>query len=238
MFQFEGLSGANTHRYDGLFSSLNESISLEATTMNAADHINQWLDANNITEIECLVPDMSGTARGKIIPRHKYNPAEGIRMAEAVFTQTVTGDYPEEEFASVTDSDMRLLPDPTSLRLVPWAKDPSAAIIHDAYGFNGKPVEIAPRNVLKRVLQAYDDLGLKPIIAPELEFYLVQMQPDEDLPLAPPVGRTQRTEAGRQSFSIDAMNDYDEVFDIMYDWCEIQGIALDTLIHEMGPAQM
>ena len=206
--------------------------------MTAADHINQWLDANNITEIECLVPDMSGTARGKIIPRHKYNPAEGIRMAEAVFTQTVTGDYPEEEFASVTDSDMRLLPDPTSLRLVPWAKDPSAAIIHDAYGFNGKPVEIAPRNVLKRVLQAYDDLGLKPIIAPELEFYLVQMQPDEDLPLAPPVGRTQRTEAGRQSFSIDAMNDYDEVFDIMYDWCEIQGIALDTLIHEMGPAQM
>ena len=205
---------------------------------NEVNHINQWLDANNITEIECLVPDMSGTARGKIIPRHKYNPAEGIRMAEAVFTQTVTGDYPEEEFASVTDSDMRLLPDPSSLRLVPWAKDPSAAIIHDAYGFNGKPVEIAPRNVLKRVLQAYDDLGLKPIIAPELEFYLVQMQPDEDLPLAPPVGRTQRTEAGRQSFSIDAMNDYDEVFDIMYDWCEIQGIALDTLIHEMGPAQM
>ena len=128
MFQFEGLSEANARRYDGLFSSLNESIFLEATTMNAADHINQWLDANNITEIECLVPDMSGTARGKIIPRHKYNPAEGIRMAEAVFTQTVTGDYPEEEFASVTDSDMRLLPDPSSLRLVPWAKDPSAAM--------------------------------------------------------------------------------------------------------------
>ena len=89
---------------------------------NEVNHINQWLDANNITEIECLVPDMSGTARGKIIPRHKYNPAEGIRMAEAVFTQTVTGDYPEEEFASITDSDMRLLPDPSSLRLVPWPK--------------------------------------------------------------------------------------------------------------------
>lgn len=206
--------------------------------MNQAEHINQWLDAHNITEIECLVPDMSGTARGKIIPRHKYNPAEGIRMAEAVFTQTVTGDFPEEDFTDVADNDMRLIPDPSSLCLVPWAKDPTAAIIHDAYNFKGEPIEIAPRNVLKRVLKAYADLGLKPIIAPEMEFYLVQIQPDEDLPLAPPVGRTRRTEAGRQSFSIDAMNEYGDIFDVMYDWCEIQNIALDTLIHEMGPAQM
>jgi glutamine synthetase len=79
---------------------------------------------------------------------------------------------------------------------------------------------------------------MRPVIAPEMEFYLVQMQPDEDLPLEPPVGRTRRTEAGRQSFSIDAMNDYEDIFDVMYDWCEAQNIGVDTLIHEMGPAQM
>lgn len=206
--------------------------------MPNAEEINTWLDEHQITEIECMVPDMTGIARGKIIPRHKYNPHEGIRMAEAVFTQTVTGNYPEEDFSPVTDPDMCLLPDAATLRLVPWAKEPTAQIIHDAVHFDGSIVDIAPRNVLKQVLAAYDQLGLKPVIAPEMEFYLVQIQPDEDLPLAPPVRRTKRTEAGRQSFSIDTMNDYDDIFDVMYDWCEQQHIGLDTLIHEMGPAQM
>ncbi|WP_037586540.1 glutamine synthetase family protein [Stenoxybacter acetivorans] len=206
--------------------------------MTSADKINAWLDENRITEIECMVSDMSGIPRGKIIPRRKYKPEEGIRMAEAVFTQTVTGDFPEADFTPKTDPDMRLLPDANTLRIVPWAAEPTAQIIHDAYRFDGTPVDLSPRNVLKRVLNAYDELDLQPIVAPEMEFYLVQMQPDEDLPLEPPLGRTRRTEAGRQSFSIDAMNDYNDIFDVMYDWCEEQGIAVDTLIHEMGPAQM
>lgn len=206
--------------------------------MNDAVQINQWLDENHITEIECMVPDMSGTPRGKIIPRYKYDPCEGMRMAEAVFTQSVTGNYPEEDFTPESDPDMRLLPDVTTLRRVPWASEPTAQIIHDALRFDGSPVELAPRNVLKRVLAAYEALGLKPVVAPEMEFYLVDVQPDEDLPLTPPVGRTRRTEAGRQSFSIDAMNDYEDIFDVMYDWCEAQNIGVDTLIHEMGPAQM
>ncbi len=210
---------------------------MEQSAQNA-DYISRWLDEHRITEIECLIPDMTGQARGKIVPRHKYRPAEGLRMAEAVFTQTVTGDYPDEDFTPEADPDMRLIPDPATLRLVPWANEPTAQIIHDGMRFNGEPVGLAPRNVLRKVLQAYADLGWKPIVAPEMEFYLVQVQPDEDLPLAPPLGRTRRTEAGRQSFSIDAMNEYGDIFDVMYDWCEAQGIALDTLIHEMGPAQM
>ena len=161
--------------------------------MSNADKINAWLDQHGITEIECMVPDMTGTPRGKIIPRYKYNPAEGMRMAEAVFTQTVTGNYPEEDFTPETDPDMRLLPDPDTVRLVPWAAEPTAQIIHDSLRFDGTPVELAPRNVLKRVLAEYEKLGLQPVIAPEMEFYLVQMQPDEDLPLEPPVGRTRRT---------------------------------------------
>jgi glutamine synthetase len=88
------------------------------------------------------------------------------------------------------------------------------------------------------VLDLYRDEGWQAVVAPEMEFYLVEMQADEDIPLTPPVGRTRRTEAGRQSFSIDAINEYDSIFDVIYDWCEIQGLQLDTLIHEMGTAQM
>jgi glutamine synthetase len=203
-----------------------------------AQHINRWLDENRITEIECLIPDMAGQARGKIVPRHKYDPAAGLRLPEAVHMMSVTGDYPEEDFTSVADGDMLLVPDASTLRPVPWAKEPTAQIIHDCHYFDGRPMELASRSVLRRVLAMYRDKGWTPVIAPEMEFYLVQVEPDEDIPLKPPLGRTRRTEAGMQSFSIDSINEYGDVFDIMYDWCEAQGIALDTLIHEMGTAQM
>ncbi|MBM2886570.1 glutamine synthetase [Chromobacterium phragmitis] len=206
--------------------------------MDSAHTINQWLDQHNITEVECLIPDMTGLARGKIVPRHKYNPAEGLRLPEAVLSMTVTGDYPDRDFTSVADPDMKLIPDASTLRPVPWNREPTAQLIHDCYSFDGQAVDLAPRNVLKRILKLYEDKGWKAVIAPEMEFYLVEIQPDEDLPLRPPVGRTRRTEAGMQSFSIDAVNEYDDIFDVMYDWCEAQGLALDTLIHEMGTAQM
>ncbi|MBL8442592.1 MAG: glutamine synthetase [Zoogloeaceae bacterium] len=206
--------------------------------MNASQQIEHWLTENRITEIECLVPDMAGIARGKIVPRHKYDPEQGLRLPEAVLTLTVTGDYPEKDFTSVADPDMRMLPDPNTLRLVPWAKEPTAQIIHDCIAFDGAPASLAPRNVLKRIIELYRSEGLTPVVAPEMEFYLVEVQPDEDIPLTPPVGRTRRTEAGRQSFSIDALSEYDELFELIYNWCEAQGLALDTLIHEMGTAQM
>jgi glutamine synthetase len=205
---------------------------------SVARQIQQWLDEHQITEIEGLIPDMAGQARGKIVPRYKYDPAVGLRLPEAVFTMTVTGDYPEEDFTSVTDSDMLLVPDVTTLRPVPWAAEPTAQIIHDCYRFDGTPVDLSPRAVLRRILRLYEQKGWRPIVAPEMEFYLVQIEPDEDIPLKPPVGRTQRTEAGMQSFSVDAVNEYDDIFDVMYDWCEAEGIQLDTLIHEMGTAQM
>lgn len=206
--------------------------------MNSADTITQWLNQNNITEIECLIPDMTGLARGKVVPRHKYDPGEGLRLPEAVLALTVTGEYPEHDLTPPADPDMRLIPDASTLRMIPWAAEPTAQIIHDCIGFDGKPAELAPRNVLKRILKLYEDEGLTPVVAPEMEFYLVEIQPDEDIPLTPPVGRTRRTEAGRQSFSIDAIAEYDTIFDVLYDWCEKQNLQIDTLIHEMGTAQM
>ena len=206
--------------------------------MTDPDAVRRWLDERRITEIECLTPDMSGQARGKIVPRHRYDPAAGLRLPEAVLTMTVTGDYPEKDFTSVADPDMRLVPDAATVRPVPWAKEPTAQIIHDCVHFDGSPVELSPRGVLRKVMALYASRGWRPVVAPEMEFYLVQIEPDEDIPLKPPMGRTQRTEAGMQSFSIDSVSEYGEIFDILYDWCEAEGIALDTLIHEMGTAQM
>jgi glutamine synthetase len=201
--------------------------------------IDQWLRDNAITEVECIVPDMTGNARGKFIPADKFIK-EDSRLPQAILVATVTGDYTEEETELIgpTDSDMILQPDPDTMRLVPWADEPTAQIIHDCFLREGELHPLATRNVLRKVLDLYEAEGWQPIVAPEVEFYLVQKNPDPDLELEPPVGRSGRREAGRQSYSIDAVNEFEGIVEAMYDYCEVQKLDVDTLIHESGLAQM
>ena len=201
--------------------------------------IREWLSQHQIDEVEGIIPDMTGIARGKIIPAAKYSEEAGLRLPEAIFLQTVTGEYPEDWSAvNPADGDIILWPDPNTIRHVPWASDPTAVIIHDCYFADGSPVELAPRYVLRKILDLYAEKGWKPIVAPELEFYLVKPNTDADYPLEPPIGRSGRPEIGRQSFSIDAVNEFDPLFEDLYDYCEKQNIGIDTLIHEAGAAQM
>lgn len=202
--------------------------------------LKRWLKDRRITEVECLVPDITGNARGKIIPAAKFSHDYGTRLPEGIFATTVTGDYPDnyDDLVSPSDSDMLLRPDPDTVRLVPWAADPTAQIIHDCVTKDGRPHELAPRNVLRRVLSLYEGLGLQPIVAPELEFFLVQRNTDPDFPLQPPAGRNGRPETARQSYSIDAVNEFDPILDLMYDYCEAMELDVDTLIHESGAAQL
>ncbi|HMM76486.1 MAG TPA: glutamine synthetase family protein [Gammaproteobacteria bacterium] len=200
--------------------------------------LERWLRERNCTEVECIIPDFSGIARGKIMPASKFWLEERLRLPEGVFVQTVTGDYPEEDTTDPTEPDMQLRPDVTTIRLVPWAAEPTAQVIHDCYYNDGREVDLAPRTVLKRVLDLYHRRGWKPLVAPELEFFLVEKNIDPDFPLKPPIGRSGRPETARQAYGIDAVNEFDPLFEDIYDYCEAQELDIDTLIHESGAAQM
>ena len=204
--------------------------------------LEHWLDLHRVTEIECLVPDLTGVARGKILPREKFTEDRGMRLPEAVVALGVTGEFPEEgpyyDVISSTDRDMHLQADPTTVRIVPWATDPTAQVIHDCYDKSGKLVPFAPRSVLRRVCGLYEAAGWKPVVAPELEFYLVARNTDPDIPLKPPLGRSGRAETSRQAYSIDAVNEFDPLFEDLYDNCEKMELNVDTLIHEIGAGQM
>jgi glutamine synthetase len=201
-----------------------------------------FIKDHRITEVECLVPDLSGIARGKILPAEKFLRIlrdRGLRMPEAIFVQTVTGDFPDhEDVTNPENSDIYMIPDGSTIRLVPWHKEPTAQVISDCVYADGGAVDISPRFVLQRVLELYAAKGWKPIVAPELEFFLVQINTDPDYPLVPPVGRTGRTESGRQAYGIDAVNEFDPIFEDVYDYCEAQEIDIDTLTHEAGAAQI
>lgn len=207
-------------------------------------YLDEWIAERNVDEVECLVPDMNGIPRGKILPASKFMKGvkdHSLRLPMSIFLQTVTGEYPElddDDIGSDEDPDIYLKPDPDTIRLVPWYKSPTAQVIHDAYYEDGRPVEIASREVLKRVLKLYEEKGWKPVIAPELEFFLVQVNTDPDLPLLPPIGRSGRPESGSQAYGIDAVNEFDHIFEDVYKFCELSDIDVDTLTHESGAAQM
>lgn len=202
----------------------------------------QWLRGHRVDEVECLVPDLNGVMRGKIVPREEFISAldsEGLRMPEAVLVQSVTGDYDyEKSVAQTIDADVRMIPDPSSVRLVPWYDEPVAQIICDVKNKDGELVDFAARSLLKNILAKYTALGLKPIVAPELEFYLVEKNIDPDLKLVPPVGLTGRREAGRQPYGIEAANDFDPVVNRIYDYAEVMHQKIGTMAHEQGPAQL
>ncbi|SMF15927.1 L-glutamine synthetase [Tistlia consotensis] len=204
--------------------------------------IEDFLKENRIEEVECLVPDMAGIARGKILPAHKFLKqldGNALRIPESIFVQTVNGSYPDDE--NVTDpatSDVYLVPDVDTVRLVPWYPEPTAQVICDPYYFDGSPVPFASRHVLKRVVSLFEAKNWVPIVAAELEFYLVEINEDADYPLRPPIGRSGRRETSRQAYGVDAVNEFDPMFEEIYDFCEAQNIDIDTLAHEAGAAQM
>jgi glutamine synthetase len=205
------------------------------------DEFAEWLKEHRVGEVECLVPDMAGIARGKILPTNKFLSGlrnGTLRLPESIFGQMVTGGDSETEILTYQAPDMNLVPDPETLRIVPWYKEPTAQVVCDCFGQNGEAIAHAPRAVLARVLRLYEARGWRPIVAPELEFFLAAKNLDPDYPLQPPAGKTGRPQTGRQAYGIDAVNEFDPLFEDIYDYCEAQEIGIDSLIHEEGVAQV
>jgi glutamine synthetase len=201
----------------------------------------EWLSWRNIEDIECITPDIAGVPKGKMMPSSKFTSETSLALPNAVFRQTISGDYPEEsgDFRhDPLDSDLKLVPDLSTLTAVPWEEDPTAQVICDIVDGKGDPITYTPRNLLRHVVKLYADKGWTPVVAPEIEFYLVAQNIDPDLPLQAPRGRSGRSISGGQGYSIAGINEFDELVDDIYHFSEKQGLEIDTLIHEEGPSQL
>jgi len=194
---------------------------------------------HDVDEVECIVPDLAGMSRGKAMPARKFSPQHETYLPVSIFYQTVTGADVEMDIDNQwAEGDLVLKPDMATAKAVPWAKTPTLQVIHDLYTRDGKPVAIAPRQVLKEVVALYAEQGWKPVVAPELEFYLIKPNLDPNEPIQAPVGRTGRRRAGNQSYSMSAVDDYGPVIDTIYDFAQDAGLAIDTVIQEDGAGQV
>ena len=205
-----------------------------------ANELKSWLNDNRVGEVYCLVPDLSGTARGKsmtpsVFVRSLEN--DGLRLAEPVLTLNVYGECTFNQHIRRTERDIFLKSDFSTLHLTPWAKDATASIICDTYTENGEPYQLASRQILKRVISLYEEKGWKPVVGPEVEFYLISQFDDHILEPSAPKGVSGLSEFGQHPFSVDAIDEFDDFFEELYSFCDLQSIKLDTLIHEDGPCQ-
>jgi glutamine synthetase len=198
-----------------------------------------WLDGRRVEEVECVIADVAGVSRGKAMPFGKFMREDRMFLPTSIFHQTIAGDYVDMEIANQwTESDMVLKPDYSTGTASPWADDITLQVIHNVENLAGEPVEVAPRNVLKRVLKLYEAEGWRPVVAPEMEFYLIKPNLNPNEPIEPPLGRTGRQMVSRQAYSMSAVDEYGKVIDDIYEFAEAQGFEIDTIIQEGGAGQV
>ncbi len=206
---------------------------------DAPDAARAYLEGRRLDEIECLISDLSGIARGKAMPASKFARQPHFYLPNSIFYQTITGGWSDDAATEgFTEPDMVLRPDYTTASAAPWTGDWTLQVIHDAYNKDETPVAYAPRNVLKRVLDLYAAKGWRPVVAPEMEFYLVARNTDPGQEIRAMTGRSGRPAAARQAYSISAVDEFGPVIDDIYDFAEAQGFEIDGITQEGGAGQL
>ena len=203
------------------------------------DAAKAYLEGKRLDEVECVIADLPGIARGKAVPASKFERQSQFFLPNSIYFQTITGGWGEAAGeGGFTEPDMVLKPDMDTATAAPWTGDWTLQVIHDAYQQDGAPVPFAPRNVLKRVVELYRSKGLEPVVAPEMEFYLVARNINPAEPIAPMMGRSGRPAAARQAYSMSAVDEFGPVIDDIYDFAEAQGFEIDGITQEGGAGQL
>ena len=203
-----------------------------------------FLDANpDIQSFHLIWTDLCGVQRGKVLRRDELVPAwrDGRFFPISAMVLDVTGQDVVETGMVWDDGDRDLLlwPVPGTLVRIPWAAEPSAQYIAHMHELDGKPHHCDPRNVLSTVVDRYKELGMTPVAAVELEFYLM----DRDAALAgkpqPPKNLLNGARPKHlQAYYMQDLDDFAPFFRDLYTFADAQGLPAKTLISEYAPGQM
>lgn len=207
-------------------------------TQKLPEAAQSYIAGRRVDEVECIVPDIAGVARGKAMPAAKFAKQTSYFLPNSIFLQTITGEWADNPFDAFTEPDMILEPDWSTATAAPWTADVTLQVIHDAKDQQGNLVPFSPRNVLKRIVALYEAQGWRPVVAPEMEFFLTARNTDPNQPVIPPMGRTGRRAAAKQAYSLSAVDEYGKVIDDIYDYAEAQGLEIDGILQEGGAGQI
>lgn len=185
------------------------------------------LEAQDVQYVRFEITDLHGTSRLKLIPIESVAQfaRKGLSMYGGLLgtdagTRVVPGTGLHEE---VNYADQFLIPDPATLRIVPWL-DHTARVICDCERPRGSPLAASPRGVLKGLLARADALGFDVVMAHEYEFYLLDAETRQPI------------FDGLHIFN-PVRNQYVPFIDDLLD--DLRAIGIDVITHnaEYGPGQ-
>jgi glutamine synthetase len=202
--------------------------------------LKDWLHAHpDVKTIRVAAADLNGQASGKRIPARFADKAvtDGTRFPFSVMNLDVWGEDIEDSplVFERGDRDGVLLPTERGFLPMPWLEAPTALLPIWMFHEDGRPYEGDPRHALHTVVERYRALGLVPVVATELEFYLID--DSGRTPRVPPSPRSGKRRTGAETLALRALDAFDRFFTDLYDACEAMDISADTAISEAGPGQ-
>lgn len=194
-------------------------------------------------DIDVFVHDMNGFLRGKRFPVSEARKLweSGVEMPRCLLFLDPTGDDldPGGRSEAIGDPDGTASPIPGRLAPVPWAAHPRAQVLlqmHDPE--NGGPSKFCPRAALTCTLARLRKFGVTPMVAVELEFYLLDPKRDAGgAPLPPKNPKTGHAESSKQPYSMDDLDAYAAFIRRTASHAKAQGIPASAAITEYSPGQ-
>ena len=202
-----------------------------------------FLDAHpQIEAFDIVLHDSNGIGRGKIVRRHEilsiYN--HGRHMPISILGLDICGEDVHETglIWDQGDGDLRAWPLAGSIVALHNTTPPRGEVLMSMYDLDGAPMPSDPRHALKRQADALAAEGLYPAAAFELEFFLLDNQPDA-------TGKRQpardvldgRASTKTEVYSVDHLHGMLPLFSDIYKGAALAGIKAETLISEYAPGQ-
>ncbi len=194
----------------------------------------------DLEAVEFLLVDPNGVMRGKWAPADALKKAfqEGVNFPMSIHGLDVWGREVVETGLHIEtgDKDGYCRATRGSLAIVPWAKRKTAQVLLQTFTPEGEPFMADPRQVLKAKMAEVNAKGLFPVVAFELEFYLLDPETDWDAGMPAPVGATAGPDRLRM-YGLDDLAEHAALFDMIRDAADAQDLPIDTIIKEAAPGQ-
>lgn len=214
--------------------------------MTIADpkEVKAFLDKHpEIQFFEIVFTNMAGVPRGKRLRRHEIEAvyAQGRFLPGSILVNDITGQDVEATGLVWEDGDADRVARPIAGRITPapWLGADVAQVPLTMYELDGKPHDLDPRHVLQRVIDRYTADGLVPVVACELEYYLVDARRTANgkiqLPSSPLTGDR------ATQHQVYGLREVEEASGFLRDlWiaADAMGIPLEGAISEYAPGQL
>src|SRR5262245_56719007 len=197
----------------------------------------------DVDSVQLVLTDSCGVGRGKVLRREELARVytHGRFMPGSILGLDITGADVEETGLVWDDGDADRVCWPIAGTLVraPWLAAPSAHFLVTMNELDGKPSPGDPRHALQRVVDRCKEDGFTPVVAVELEFYIMDRARDGHGRRQPPASPTSGHRPSQmQAYSLVDLDDQQALIADIYAACEAQGLPARTLISEYSPGQL